>query len=138
MRPTLIAGNWKMNGSRSSVEELVVGIREEAPFECQVLLIPPFVFLDRVSNLLAGSEIQLGAQDVDPREDDAVTGGDVSRRCCVSSGLWVCAGRTFGAPDAVRRVEARLVAAKLAGVPRSRARGRCSACGRNARGTGPR
>ena len=31
MRPTLIAGNWKMNGSLESVIELVEGIRRVKP-----------------------------------------------------------------------------------------------------------
>lgn len=75
MRPTLIAGNWKMNGSRKMASELVGHLTELGPFRCQVVLIPPFVLLDQVGKALAGSGIRLGAQDVDAREGGAVTGG---------------------------------------------------------------
>lgn len=67
-----------MNGSRSMAGEFVKGLADRVPVGCQVMLIPPFVFLDQVGRLLAdrlaGSMIRLGAQDVDYRPDGAVTG----------------------------------------------------------------
>ncbi len=74
MRPRLIAGNWKMNGSRAMVEGLVGHLTSQGPFGCEVVLIPPFVFLDQVGSSLAETEIRLGAQDVDPRDEGAITG----------------------------------------------------------------
>ncbi len=75
MRPTLIAGNWKMNGSRAGVDSLVSGILRQGPFGCQVLLVPSFVFLEQVERLIVGTAVALGAQDIDPRPEGAVTGG---------------------------------------------------------------
>jgi triosephosphate isomerase (TIM) len=74
VRKTLVAGNWKMNGSRESVAGLVTAIRAAGEFQCDVLLLPPTIFLQQVSDLLQGSTLSLGAQNVDWRESGAFTG----------------------------------------------------------------
>lgn len=74
-RRVLIAGNWKMNGSRAMVQDLLMQLTRGIPEGIDSLVIPPFVYLDQVGSMLAGSAIRLGAQDVDPRVDGAVTGG---------------------------------------------------------------
>lgn len=75
MKKKLIAGNWKMNGSLSANESLVkallAGIGSSA---CQVALCVPSVYLAQTQALLAGSNIDLGAQDVSPHESGAFTG----------------------------------------------------------------
>ena len=74
----LIAGNWKMNGSlvanQALVQALVDGIGRPA---CDVAVCPPAPYLAQVQQLLAGSAIALGAQDVSQHEGGAFT-GDVS------------------------------------------------------------
>ena len=74
-RRVLIAGNWKMNGSRAMVQELVSHLTRGIPEGIDSLVIPPFVYLDQAGSMLSGSTVRLGAQDVDPRADGAVTGG---------------------------------------------------------------
>ena len=77
-RRKLIAGNWKMNGSLAAnqalVQELLAGIGQPA---CDVAVCPPAAYLAQVQQLLAGSAIDLGAQDVSQHENGAFT-GDVS------------------------------------------------------------
>lgn len=64
-----------MNGSRVMVQDLLAQLTQGIPEGIDSLVMPPFVYLDQVGNMLAGSAIRLGAQDVDPRADGAVTGG---------------------------------------------------------------
>lgn len=76
MRPLLVAGNWKMNGSRETAGRLVEAITgglETAP-ETSVLLCPPFVYLADAARLVKGSQVLLGAQNLSAEENGAYTG----------------------------------------------------------------
>ena len=79
LRAPLVAGNWKMNGAKASIELLVDGIAGGEGFggltRVEVLVCPAFVYLSRVSELIVDTNIQLCAQDVDLRAGGAVTGG---------------------------------------------------------------
>ena len=78
MKKKLIAGNWKMNGSLRAnadlVSALVAGMDGA---ECLVAVCVPAPFLAQVQMLVAGSHIDLGAQDVSQHESGAFT-GDIS------------------------------------------------------------
>ena len=75
MRTMMVAGNWKMNGSVSSVEELLLGIKQgEDQLQCNVAVFPPAVFLPLVSNVLSQSSIAWGAQNLSSHESGAFTG----------------------------------------------------------------
>jgi triosephosphate isomerase len=66
MRRPLIAGNWKMHGSRAEnaelIEALLLGLPGQTPVEIAVC--PPFVYLWETARLLKSSSIALGAQSV--------------------------------------------------------------------------
>ena len=64
MRPTLIAGNWKMNGSLQSVIQLVEGIKSGDAGSAELAVCPPAVFLMKVGGMLDGSKVALGAQNI--------------------------------------------------------------------------
>jgi len=74
-KKTLIAGNWKMNGSLATNEallkEVLQGIGTPA---CDIALCVPAPYLAQVQALLAGSPIALGAQDVSAQQQGAYTG----------------------------------------------------------------
>jgi triosephosphate isomerase len=76
MRNFLVAGNWKMHGDGASSRELVAGILEGAPASDKVSLLvcPPYPYLGSVASQLAGSNVQLGAQNVSEHEQGAYTG----------------------------------------------------------------
>lgn len=75
MRQLLVAGNWKMHGSREMTAELIGGIVPEAAgLTCEVLVCPPFVYLADAARLLAVSNVQLGAQNVSAEPKGAFTG----------------------------------------------------------------
>jgi len=74
MRSSLIAGNWKMNGSLQSVTELVEGIKAGNAGKAELAVFPPAVFLMKVGGMLADSNCALGAQNVCDQETGAFTG----------------------------------------------------------------
>lgn len=64
MRRPLVAGNWKMHGTRASVAELIAGLRTQTlPEDVTVVVMPAFVHLMSVADQLEASSMNLGAQD---------------------------------------------------------------------------
>jgi len=76
MRRPLIAGNWKMNGSKASVERLLADVVAGAPEirRSELAVCPPYPFLSMADRALAGSAVQLGAQDLSAEDSGAFTG----------------------------------------------------------------
>jgi len=75
MREILIAGNWKLNGSKQSVAELVEAVANGiASVNCNVAVCAPHVYIPLASELLKASKLHLGAQDVSEHESGAYTG----------------------------------------------------------------
>lgn len=76
MRTKLVAGNWKLNGSRDANQRLVSGILAGAgrATASEILLCPPYVYLPEVGGRIAGSSVMLGAQDVAAEAGGAFTG----------------------------------------------------------------
>ncbi|HEV3121898.1 MAG TPA: triose-phosphate isomerase [Isosphaeraceae bacterium] len=77
MRPLLIAGNWKMNPATEEAavklaNDVKAGVGQSA--EVRVVLCPPAVFLHRIDEVLEGSPIGLGAQNMHWQADGAYTG----------------------------------------------------------------
>ncbi|MGB5605420.1 MAG: triose-phosphate isomerase [Gammaproteobacteria bacterium] len=76
MRQPLIAGNWKMNGSRAGIEDLVAGIKAgmDMVSTAAMAVCPPYVYIPQVVAQLAGTAVAVGAQDVSDQESGAYTG----------------------------------------------------------------
>jgi len=76
MRKPLVAGNWKMNGSLDSIRALVDGLLSgiDQVKSADVAVCPSHVYLAEVSNLLKGSRIAWGSQDVAKEASGAFTG----------------------------------------------------------------
>ena len=74
MRKPLIAGNWKMNTNREEGTALVAGIAGSDAADCDILVCPPYVYLDAVGQAASGSGVHVGAQDVYFEESGAFTG----------------------------------------------------------------
>lgn len=87
MRQPVIAGNWKMNGLLKEARDLAGGIRKrlEGFQGPDVVLCPPFLAIPAVREVLAGSPIRLGAQDVFWKPKGAFT-GEVSPAMLVDAG----------------------------------------------------
>lgn len=90
MKKKLIAGNWKMNGSLAANEALVKGLLNglNVP-SCQVALCVPSPYLAQLQLMLAGSAIDLGAQDMSQHEAGAFT-GEISAAMLKEFGVRYC------------------------------------------------
>jgi triosephosphate isomerase len=77
----LVAGNWKMNGSRAMAaaltEELARRSKASPDLAADLLICPPFPYLIPTAQQLTGSRIALGAQDCHTAASGAHT-GDIS------------------------------------------------------------
>lgn len=76
MRQPLVAGNWKMNGSLASAEELLAGIKAGMAdvARAEVAVCPPFPYLPIAQQLLAGTPVAWGGQDLSEQTGGAYTG----------------------------------------------------------------
>ena len=76
MRTPMIAGNWKMNTTVSEATQLVMAMKAglDRIGDVEKVLCPPFVSLAAVGELIKGSSIKLGAQNVFYEAKGAYTG----------------------------------------------------------------
>lgn len=76
MRQPLVAGNWKMNGSRGSVAELLGGLKAGIGqvTTAEVAVCAPAIYIPQMQGELDGSAIKWGGQDVSVHASGAYTG----------------------------------------------------------------
>lgn len=76
MRKTLVAGNWKLNGSTSETAALIEGVLSGLGrvTATDVAVCPPYPYLSQAQVLLADSAIKLGGQNVSDQASGAFTG----------------------------------------------------------------
>ena len=76
MRSKLVAGNWKLNGTRDSIQALMQNIVAgmDGLNQVAVAVCPPYVYIPMVETLIANTAIKLGAQDVAEQMQGAFTG----------------------------------------------------------------
>ncbi|HSP06681.1 MAG TPA: triose-phosphate isomerase [Acidobacteriota bacterium] len=76
MRNKFIAGNWKMNNGRAEARDLIRGVLEKTASitKTTIMVAPPFSCLETASELLRGSRIGLGAQNLFWEDKGAFTG----------------------------------------------------------------
>ena len=76
MRRPLVAGNWKMYGSKELVERLSMAVASTAKAlsGVDVAVFPPAVFVPVVADLLAESGVECGAQNIHVGDEGAFTG----------------------------------------------------------------
>jgi triosephosphate isomerase len=75
MRSKLVAGNWKMHGSRAENAPLVEAILAVSGIESiECVLCPPHVYLADVGRMLRDSSVRLGAQNLSAESAGAFTG----------------------------------------------------------------
>ena len=76
MRQPLVAGNWKMNGSRAGVVDLLDGIKAGMGDvnTAEVAVCPPFVFIPEAAARLQGTAVAWGGQNLSTHGSGAYTG----------------------------------------------------------------
>jgi len=86
MRNKVIAGNWKMNKDVFETADLINGLKKSLDkTKAEVIICPPFTSLVVAQQLLKGTTIKLGAQDVSIHDDGAYT-GEISVKMLKSAG----------------------------------------------------
>src|SRR5579884_3103814 len=97
MRKPIAAGNWKMNYGPMQAESFAGSLREPlsaiAGAGAEVVLFPPFISLYAVHRAIAGSPIQLGAQNVADQPAGAFT-GEVAAGMIAELCSWVIIGHS--------------------------------------------
>ncbi len=75
-RTPVIAGNWKMNTDVESGVELAMDILNlsDTVVGIEKIVCPPFISITRIAQVLNGSSIQVGAQNVSENNNGAFTG----------------------------------------------------------------
>ena len=106
MRKKIVAGNWKMNGTRAEAETLVAELLPliSGKSEVEVVLCPPFPILAKVEELVEGSLVAIGGQDVFWKEKGAYTGQTSARMLQDLGCRYVIVGHSerrgrFGVPE---------------------------------------
>lgn len=109
MRPTIIAGNWKMYNDLGESVALIKGVLERLTFTLntvKVVVCPPFTSLALASSLLKESTVGLGAQNMSEHDEGAYT-GEISGRMLMAAGCrYVIVGHSerrqyYGETDAL-------------------------------------
>ncbi|MEE9309734.1 MAG: triose-phosphate isomerase [Cocleimonas sp.] len=75
MRKILVAGNWKLNGSKESIKELLSGIlagMSEA--KTDVAVCAPYIYIPLVQEILEGTEVGYGSESISENDSGAFTG----------------------------------------------------------------
>ena len=75
MRQVIVAGNWKMNASKETVNTLIMGILSGmADVDANVIVCAPSPYMSQVEALITHSQLHLGAQDLNVNASGAFTG----------------------------------------------------------------
>lgn len=126
MRCRLVAGNWKMNGSRASTDAFIAQLIDLMPNDLEIAgpemaLFPPSVYLGQVVAGVSGANVmvKVGAQNLHAEHEGAFT-GEVSAEMVREAGATLAlVGHSerralFGETDA--EVAAKFQAAQRAGL----------------------
>ena len=105
MSRPFVAGNWKMNTTVTEAKVLASHIRDDLRNidEIEIVLCPPFISLAQVANVVEGSRIKTGAQNMHYEDKGAFT-GEVSATMLTGLCQYVILGhserrRDFGESD---------------------------------------
>ncbi|MEE4744263.1 triose-phosphate isomerase [Pseudomonas alliivorans] len=79
MRRPMVAGNWKMHGTRASVAELIKGLAlQSIPSNVDVAVMPSSLFIGQVVQGLEATSIIIGAQDAAIQAAQGALTGEVA------------------------------------------------------------
>ena len=98
MRQSLVAGNWKMHGSRASIEQLLTGLTQNfsatSGLEAEVVVCPTYVHIAQAVDACADSVVEVGAQDCSHMPSGAYTGEVAAPMLREAGCQWVVLGHS--------------------------------------------
>ena len=74
MRRKIVAGNWKLHGSRDFAHALVGEVAAAPVAGVELVVLPPLPYLGPLAEAFTGAPVAFGAQDVSSHEQGAYTG----------------------------------------------------------------
>lgn len=89
MRPRIVAGNWKLHGTRAFATALVAEIAARPTPGVELVILPPLPYLGDLIEDFEGTPLAFGAQDVSSNQQGAYTGE-------VSASMLVDVGARYG------------------------------------------
>lgn len=116
----LVAGNWKMHGSLTDNAALLAGVVSGAQgVNCDIAVCVPFPYLAQVQQVLSGTPVRLGAQNLSEHAKGAYTGEVSAAMLKDFACAYVIVGHSerrslYAESDA--QVAAKFVAAQAAGI----------------------
>jgi len=121
MRRPLVAGNWKMHGTRASVAELIQGVRRLGFVDgVDVAVLPSCLHIAQVVEGLRGVPVSVGAQNCASQSDQGALSGEVASTQLADVGcVWSLVGHSerrqiLGEDDAL--VVRKFAAAQVGGL----------------------
>lgn len=121
MRRPLVAGNWKMHGTRASVAELIQGVRQLSFVDgVDVAVLPSCLHIAQVVEGLRGVPVSVGAQNCASQSDQGALSGEVASTQLADAGcVWSLVGHSerrqiLGEDDAL--VVRKFAAAQVGGL----------------------
>jgi triosephosphate isomerase len=92
MKNKIVAGNWKMNKNFSEAEDLLVAVAqgiEDIELKTDIIIFPPFLYLEMAADIAENSSFYVGAQNVSSHESGAYT-GEISAFMLKHAGVDFC------------------------------------------------
>ena len=89
MRRKIVAGNWKLHGTRELDKEMVAEVDATTVPGVELVVLPPLPYLGDLIEDFEGTPLAFGAQDVSSNQQGAFTGE-------VSAGMLVDVGAKYG------------------------------------------
>lgn len=117
----LVAGNWKMNGTKADLKELKALLKSlpATKAHCDVMVCPPATLISRMADVKPGRAVQIGGQDCHANMAGAHT-GDISAAMLKDAGAKaVILGHSERRADhgeSDKMVRAKVEAARAAGL----------------------
>ncbi|RJS92716.1 triose-phosphate isomerase [Salinisphaera sp. Q1T1-3] len=83
----IVAGNWKMNGSRAAIDEFAPALADAAAgIRCPLAVCVPFVYVSRLAERFADTTVAVGGQDVAAEVEAGAFTGEVSGEMLIDAG----------------------------------------------------
>ncbi len=109
MRQPLVAGNWKMNGSKESILSLLSGLKAglNSGVDAEVVVCPPSIYISDVKSQLESSSLVLGGQNLCGHAEQGAFTGEIAASMLLEYGCkYVIVGHSerralYGETDAL-------------------------------------